>query len=347
MPTVTVFFVLLLLVGCYPSKPKGAFESYTPPAPPNYESLDAWASHPAKLDSADRVPDMSLSNNQAQAEADVFFIHPTTYTGKRGQNQWNGPVDDLELNIKTDKGAIRNQASVFNGCYRIFAPRYRQAHYQSYFTDDKQEAEKAFRLAYSDVRKAFIHYLKYYNQGRPIVIAGHSQGSTHAEWLLQDFFNGKKLNQQLVAAYIPGMPIARRDMDQILPCEEKGDIHCVCSWRTYKHGYVPKWHHDTLSSQLIITNPLSWKTDDSRIESSENPGSVLLNFYDGLEEGVAGAEIYGGLLWTEKPNFKGSFFLTTKNYHQGDFNLYYKSIRMNACLRLSKYLEEKEGLKKS
>ena len=68
-------------------------------------------------------------------------------------------------------------------------------------------AINAFATAYADIKAAFEYYLKNYNHGRPIIIASHSQGSTHALHLLKDYFENKPLQKQLVAAYIVGMTI--------------------------------------------------------------------------------------------------------------------------------------------
>jgi alpha-beta hydrolase superfamily lysophospholipase len=61
-------------------------------------------------------------------------------------------------------------------------------------------------LAYADVKAAFQYYLAHYNEGRPIIIAGHSQGTAHATRLLHEFFeHDPKLRRQLVAAYLIGI----------------------------------------------------------------------------------------------------------------------------------------------
>ena len=327
----SLLLMSLCLIGCYPSKPRKAFETYYPPAGPDYSQLYYWAAHPEKLDSADLIPDQRLSNGQEDAEADVFFLHPTTYVGSLGQNQWNAPVDDDKLNEDTDDGAIQYQATIFNGCYRVFAPRYRQAHYQTFFTDKQKDAQMAMELAYLDVKAAFEYYLEHHHAGRPILIAGHSQGSAHAIRLLQDFFDGQQLAEKLVAAYIPGMKVAESDFDQIFPCYNPSETQCVNAWRTLRYGHNPVHHEKYYSDDLIVVNPLSWKTTGEDIPEEKNQGAVLLNFYDGLSEGLASAKIENGYLWTRKPKFKGSFWIRTKNYHRGDFNLYYNG-RTTQCL---------------
>ena len=146
-------------------------------AEPDYTNLNHWAAHPDKWDVSDTIP-LSLKNEKRDTTADVFFIHPTTFLkNKKHPKKWNADIHDAELNAKTDYSTILYQASVFNGSCRVFAPRYRQAHIASFFSDDTMNARKALTNAYEDIRKAFQHYLKYEHKGRPIIIAAHSQGT--------------------------------------------------------------------------------------------------------------------------------------------------------------------------
>jgi hypothetical protein len=332
-----LFVFLLTLSACYPSRPRSAFEEVRRPLPPDYHNLDFWAAHPAKMDSADVVPSDSMINAQDSAIADVFYIHPTTYTGKLGQNLWNGPVDDRKLNEDTDDGAVKNQATIFNKCYRVFAPRYRQAHYVSYTTKRKEAALKALDLAYSDIRSAFLHYLEHENMGRPIIIAGHSQGTTHGVRLLQEFFDTTDLKKQLIAAYLPGMPVREDAFTSLETCTSSESIGCINSWRTMKAGHFPKYHEDYKDEDVICVNPLNWSTDQEYVDRFANKGMVLLDFYDGPVPHLSGGKIKEGLMWINKPCFKGSWIIMSSDYHAGDFNLFYSNIRENACERLYHY----------
>ena len=47
----------------------------------DYSNLNYWAAHPFKKDPSDEVP-LHLKNERGDTLADVFFIHPTTYTEK-------------------------------------------------------------------------------------------------------------------------------------------------------------------------------------------------------------------------------------------------------------------------
>lgn len=204
----TVALLSLILPSCskknYSNKPTYQFKS--PDGKPDYTDLHYWAAHPWKWDPSDSVPQPLRNNYIKDSAVDVFFLHPTTLTSKKNTNS-NALIDDAAINSKTDYSAMLYQASAFNEAARVFAPRYRQAHYGNYFTADTPRARQAFELAYEDVKNAFETYLKYYNNGRPIIIASHSQGTTHAARLLKEFFEGKPLQHKLVCAYIIGMPI--------------------------------------------------------------------------------------------------------------------------------------------
>ncbi len=301
-----------------------------------YNKLENWAAHPDKQDPSDRIPGKDLLIDNLLYKADVFFIHPTTYTGSKGQDLWNPSINDSLLNVKTDASSILYQASAFNKAGRIFAPRYRQAHLHAYSTKYKVSAKKAFALAYNDVKQAFEYYLKHYNEGRPIIIASHSQGTTHAGPLMREFFDGKSLQKQLVAAYLIGLPVPKNYFKKIVPCENPDDIGCFTSWRTYKKGYLPK--NRALGNTILVTNPLSWKTDTIYISKEANLGAVLRKFDVVMNESVD-AQVHNGILWATKPKFPGSFLFTRKNYHITDINFYYFNIRENAVLRVKAFLK--------
>ncbi|MBU3713753.1 MAG: DUF3089 domain-containing protein, partial [Ferruginibacter sp.] len=267
----------------------------------NYEDLNNWAAHPWKKDPSDSIPAPLKINFYKDSLVDVFFIHPTTYTQKRF-TEWNATLDDVELNKKTDETSILYQASVFNESNRVFAPRYRQAHIQSFFIDEITSSAY-FDIAYSDIKEAFEFYLDHYNNGRPIIIAGHSQGTKHAGRLLKDFFEGKPLHSKLVCAYLIGMPVPENYFSEISPCKDSSATGCFVSWRTFKKGYIP---NDIKNEKFksIVTNPLSWTLDEKEVGSEKNRGGVLRNF-NKIIPGVVDAKIEGNVLWTCKPDIFG------------------------------------------
>lgn len=317
----------IFLSGCA-SAPRGAYSPDAAPLAPDYSQDTYWAALPWKEDEADLTPD-GLSDRQAEAEVDVFFLHPTTYTGKKGDTNWNGPVQGPEVNSRTLEKPIKFQASIFNGVGRVFAPFYRQAHLKAYFTRDTSSARQALELAYSDVRAAFHYYLDNYNEGRPLIIATHSQGTTHGKRLLQEFFDGQPLQEQLVAAYLIGIRVENDDFQDIAPCRDSLDTGCFTAWRTFKRGYEPPENHP----KEVVINPLLWTAEETYAPKSLNLGTVLVPFEKVRPENTD-AQVHGSILWASKPKFPGSFLLLRKNYHAGDFNLFYVNVRKNAQARV-------------
>lgn len=303
--------------------------------PVDYGDLKYWAAHPDKKDNADRIPGTELLAKK-NLEADVFFVHPTIYSESNNKLPWNPSIDDAELNAKVDAGTILFQASAFNAAGRVFAPRYRQAHLRSYTAADRESAKKAFALAYADVKNAFEHYLKYYNHGRPFIIASHSQGTTHAGPLVREFIDGKSLQSKMVAAYLIGLPVSKTYFKSIRPCQNPDDLNCSISWRTFKHGFIPE--NRALGDSILVTNPLSWKIDSVYVEKDRNKGAVLRNFDKILLKRVD-AQVHNGILWANKPRFPWSFLFRRKNYHIADINFYYGNIRDNARERVNRWLD--------
>ncbi|MCB9283519.1 MAG: DUF3089 domain-containing protein [Lewinellaceae bacterium] len=336
------FFTLTLLLAGLSSclvKPNVPFTEQARPAAPDYSQASSWAALPDMEDQADWTPAPDLVDRQAEAQVDVFFLHPTIYIGKKGETGWNGPIDDPELNERTDNSTIHYQASIFNGSARVFAPRYRQAHLHSYFAhEDSASAFKAFDLAYSDIKRAFDYYMEHYNQGRPIIIASHSQGTTHAKTLLREYFDGKPLQTKLVAAYLVGIPVEGDFFDTLQPCERPDQVGCYCTWRSFKYGYLPPWYQP--HSGVVATNPLLWNTSSTPAPKELSKGLVVPS-YDGYLPERVGAEVHDGLLWVHKPKFPGSALFWRRNYHVADYNLFYLDVRENAQARVDAFLRRR------
>ena len=325
--------------GCA-TNPRGLFSEERLPPIPEYSDLQHWAAHPSKADSADLVPNASLIDGQDSAAVDVFFLHPTTYTRRNGNRDWNGPIQDMELKERTNKFPIKFQATVFNGTARVFAPYYRQAHIYVYYTKKNMEsARKALNLAYRDVETAFQHYMEFENQGRPFIIASHSQGTTHAVRLIREYVDGKPIQKQLVAAYLIGMPVKKEAFQYIMPCENEMETNCYCSWQTWQRGHQPKIKIDTFGD-LLVTNPLTWQTSGYG-EKKMNKGSLLRDFNKMYAPGLVDAEVHKNVLWVRKPKFPWSFLFRMRNYHVADYNFFWMNMRENAAFRSRQFLTKR------
>ncbi len=332
-------FLLIFLVSCVTS-PKGTFSDQVTNDTPDYSKEENWAALPWREDYANKTPN-GLTENQENAAVDVFYLYPTTYFGEKEYTRWNAPLKDKEINDFVDEYVVRNQATAFNKAGKIYAPRYRQAHYQAYFHKDTTSAAKAFDLAYEDVKNAFGYYMSHWNKGRPFILASHSQGTPHMARLIEEFVDDKPLQKRMIAAYLLGIPVDLDRYSSLKACNSAEDVNCLIGWRTWKNGAKPKLLKKEEGRNVLITNPLNWTQDTSFVESNQHKGSVLLDFYGDPKANSQTAQIYKSILWTNKPKYKGSIFYTTKNYHRGDVNLFYMDIRENAMDRVNVFTGNK------
>jgi len=343
----------LVLWWVNPGKPFSAFQ---PPPVPIYTKDNAWAALPTKKSFAKSTPKGTQAPKNAPA--DVFFLHPTTYLGNKG---WNAPFNERGASKAVDQMILKHQASAFHSCCRIFVPRYRQVNLYYNFAEDTKSAEQALELAYQDVLKAFRHYLKHWNKGRPFFLASHSQGSQHALRLLEDVIVREPINKQLIAAYIVGVGLPmdkfKKGLRTLHPCRHASDVRCVVHWNTLGEEwrnrtssstyarlrlYYPEGYRSNRDKKRLCTNPITWKIG-GKASAEENRGAVR---YSGGKKplgpalvGAVGAECHQGSLLIGKPKVSGFRSLGDGDFHILDYNLFYMNIRRNAVQRMKAFLQ--------
>lgn len=307
------------------------FAQQTPP-PPNYSNSKAWAVLP------DKYPDILSAFDgfkNDSLKADVFFLYPTM-NGDKNDERWNVPYNDSLQQEKVLARSIQFQASAFLPSGKLYAPYYRQAHLRSYEHLDG-EGLAALQLAYADVRQAFIFYLENYNNGRPIILASHSQGATHALLLLKEFFDCKPLQNQLIAAYLPGIGVNPDELNCIALLDEPEKTGGYVSWNSYKRGYFPddfkKWYENR-----AVVNPVTWLAA-GKAERKDHKGFLFEN--KKIYSNSFTTEVKNGIIWLSLPHFPYKwFFLRQKRYHVGDINLFWVDIKENCRLRTNHFLSK-------
>lgn len=336
------------------------FDAYPRPPAPNYSDPSAWAALPGPehKDAADVVPaEETVPDRQAEAQVDVFYIHPTTY---RGRENWNQDISDTVTNSWTDISVIARQAAIFNGCCRIYAPRYRQAGTAALYAKD-DSGDKARALGYEDVKAAFQYYLDHYNDGRPFILVGHSQGTFYIQRLLEEVIDASPVRPQMVAAYAIGIgfPLGTfgKQYKTVTPCAKPDDTGCVVSWNTFGRGgdgaaaaerYAARYEarfKTREGAETLCINPLTFDMSQPDAPASTNrgslPGTAATGPLPALKPGVIGATCSGGMLYADIPttdDFK-LLVLPGKVLHFHDMDLFFKNIRDNAILRTEAFLK--------
>jgi hypothetical protein len=330
-----------------------AVEFAAPPlsSAPDYTSAAAWLARPDLPDDPSRWTPPGFAEGP-QPQVAVFYVPPTTYLRR---DRWNAPLDDFEANERLRLFAA-SQASAFNGVGAIWAPRYRQATIGA-FLARSANSEKALDFAYQDVERAFEAFVAQIPASRPILLAGHSQGSLHLTRLMQERIAGKPIARRIVAAYVVGWPVSiEADLPALgLPaCEEPGQANCIISWQTFAEPADPSQIGQVYDSTIGLTgksrratpmlciNPLTGAPATAALRTA-NLGSLVprvrLDGADLLPGQIpARCDKSGILLIGPPPAGYGNYILPGQNYHVFDYALFWVNIRADAEARTRTFL---------
>jgi len=324
----------ILIVSCKSSFVTKPFIYEDIPPIPNYYSEESWAVLPSKY--GDELKE--FSDTISHLSADVFYVYPTLITDRK-DIRWNVATSDIDQNSKVLNKAVLFQATAWATSGKLYIPFYRQAHIRSYSHLDNGGKE-ALTLAYEDIKAAFQVYLEKYNNGRPIIIAGHSQGTTHCILLLKDFFDDKPLQNQLIAAYIPGIGVEKEEFNTIQIMTKPNETGGFVSWNTYKKNKLPK-KYDSWFKNKATSNPITW---DKRINTEREDHKGFLYSNGIIYNKALKIEVKNGIVWTTLPRFPHRLFaIFKKSYHVGDVNLFWVDIKKNAELRVEAWLESQNN----
>ena len=293
--------------------------------------------------------DYSIADNWAyfaegeDKQADVFFVCPAVDTRSYAN------AEDLNEKLKGRfVSAIDAEKGIYSDDCRFYSPYYRQ---MSVNAPSLSEAD--FKIAESnaflDVEAAFRYYLDNENEGRPIILAGFSQGAEMCVELLKSFFGntdeGAELASRLIAVYAIGWRITDEDIasyPQIVPASGESDVGCVISYEC-EDGSVTGSVIIPEGVKTRSINPLNWKTDGTPADASLNKGA-LFSEEEGALPGFCGAYIdenRGSLVVTgvsTEDYPKKLAFLPDGSFHIYDNMFFYTNLKENVALRTQTYL---------
>lgn len=237
--------------------PAGPIERYADYEPDVYADLANWVCHPAAddvcddgLDATVVEADGTLTEEPWQldpdASIDCFYVYPTI------------SQDPTEISDRVPGGAerfvTRNQAARLGETCRVFAPVYRQrtlagltAALGGATTTTVAGQPPQPSPGYTDVLDAFRTYMATENDGRGVVLIGHSQGAGVLNQLLREEIDpNPDVRDQLVAAYLAGSSVrvpegadVGGDFEQIPLCRAPDQTGCVVSWAAYRVDAPP------------------------------------------------------------------------------------------------------------
>ena len=238
-----------------------------------------------KVDNLVGVPtDYSDENNwvhlpeNTDKAVDTLFIYPTVYINPEPGAPAIVPVDDPMLR-EAVVDHYPQAPLLFEDLTNLYEPYYRQSNLCALMGKEPEEL-MAFQLREqrTDVYAALDYFFENYNDGRPFILAGHSQGSLMLKIALCDYFKEHTdYLERMVAAYVIGFSITTDDLE-INPAlkfaEGEDDTGVIVSWNTEGPGNKNKKNAVVLENSISI-NPLNWKRDDTHAPASENLGDRI------------------------------------------------------------------------
>ena len=277
-------------------------------------------------------------------DADLFLICPTVDV----RDEDHMAMDD-EKTKENFVGALNMERGIFEDTTRMFAPFYRQSAMRVYSLE-RSEWEPYMAAAYEDVSAAFSYYLEHENEGRPIVLAGFSQGADMCYRLLEEFFGDEALQEQLVAVYAMGWPCTEEMVSaypQIRPAVGADDLGAVISFDC-EVPELPGSFINPEDQRAYGINPLNWRTDGTPATKEENPGACFTDYSGTITEeqkALCGAYLDPVRGVVKVTDIDAADYpavvpgLPEGALHVYDYMFFYRSLQENVKVRVEKMME--------
>lgn len=259
-PTLLIICLFLFFIGC--SQP--ASQELVIPQAPDYSMTTYWYLDPA---------------GQTTKAADIFYVYPTlgnSSTSEEGQILYFTDVSQQHERDAALGNQRFNQQVYAADDYNFFAPFYRQRTMDAYQADPAL-MEHHSTIPVEDIADAFNHYMTNYNQGRPFLLLGHSQGSAVLLELLKHHITDEQL-ELMVAAYLIGWQVTAEELEvfpsRIIPATGSDDTGVIIMYNslTTLDAKSP-----SINRSVVCINPLNWKTDNTPANKEEHMGIVRYN----------------------------------------------------------------------
>ena len=293
---------------------------------------------------------LSLPVNPSKP-VDVFYVYPTVWA-KADPAEPNYCAIDHPGMLQGAASAFTQQATAFETTGNIYAPFYRQADGAStlILTEDHRW-EIVRKVPAADVTAAFDYYINNFNNGRPFIIAGHSQGANVMMFLLSEYMKTHAgVYARMIAAYVIGYPVTADFMaanTHLHFAAGPDDTGVIISYNTQSPKVAPGTNIVVANNIGLVINPINWKRDETAAPASESlgsymPGCTLTHFEKELNFADARIDLSQGVVICSSVNdndinvMSGGIGLGV--YHIFDIPFYYYNLRENAERRVSKYL---------
>ena len=246
----------------------------------DYADMEDWLCHPDKASDACAI-DLTATAIAAdgstqiipftpanEPEFDCFYIYPTvSFDVTPNSDMVAGPE---ELSV------IANQFARYGETCRLFAPMYRQTtllELQKQMTTGRTTADDAMR--YADVIDSWNNYLANENDGRGVVLIGHSQGASMIYQMLENDIVGSAAQDKLIAVHAIGYETVidpETGLASGLPvCASGSQAGCLVSFASFREPMPPSvdsfFGKNQDGKRAVCTNPARLNTDNGGLKA--------------------------------------------------------------------------------
>lgn len=299
------------------------------------------------------LPDCWLQVPEITKDVDTFYVYSTVYfdsSFEEGAPDY-AALDNPEMLLGA-LGEYATNASVYEDSTNVFVPYYRQAgmRYANEVSKTGNIDAALSGISYDDMSAALDYYFEKCNNGRPFIIAGHSQGSAMVRYILKNYFKKHpEYYERMVAAYAIGYSITKEDLESnphMKFATGESDTGVIISW----HTEGPKNVEENARNVAVLPhgisiNPLNWKRDETYAPASENLGSYMANaeseMYEITDVGAdAKVVLNRGVIVTNTTydQYAPAEFFGPQSFHEDDYTLYYNNLKANVAKRIAAYM---------
>ncbi len=170
------------------------------------------------------------------APIDCFYVYPTVSLQLSSNS---------DLSVGPEEQAVaRQQAEPFGAQCNVWSPMYRQSTLLGLATAPGAARTAALDTAYDDIQAAWDDYIAQHNDGRGVVLIGHSQGTAMLRTLIRNRIDGQHVQDRLVSAILLGGNVLVRkgmslggDFGSVPACTAARQNGCVVAYSAF--GTVP------------------------------------------------------------------------------------------------------------
>jgi len=289
--------------------------------------------------------------NGAVNKVDLFYLYPTCVS------------PDCKTVVGSVDKYMMHRAHFAYACgaecmaryTNVFAPYYRQISgvgiMQAQGSNENLERLCRENVTRTDVYAALDYYFENENNGRPFILAGHSQGSCLLKIVLSEYMRlHPEYLKRMVACYAIGYCFPDSWFaanPHIKKAQGETDTGVLISWNS--EGPNATKPNFCIGNGSFNINPLNWKTDETPAGIELNRGSITVD-PDSLNKVITSGEVgaridlkRGALICEGNTKcLPANPLFGDKSFHVKDWSFFYRNIQINAKKRIDAYFGKKD-----